>query len=152
MVAFRLARASDLPAIVALLADDPLGRQRERTDAAAFAAYAAAFREIEADPGNELLVAVCNGKVAGCLQITYIPGLTYGGSRRGQLEGVRVAAAERGKGIGSALVEYAVKRAKARGCLLLQLTTDKRRPAALRFYEKLGFAATHEGCKRRLRD
>lgn len=76
MVAFRLARASDLPAIVSLLADDPLGHRRERTDAAAFAAYAAAFREIEADPGNELLVALCDGKVAGCLQITYIPGLT----------------------------------------------------------------------------
>ncbi|HIZ83958.1 MAG TPA: GNAT family N-acetyltransferase [Firmicutes bacterium] len=152
MVAFRLARASDLPAIVALLADDPLGSRRERTDPAAFPAYAAAFREIEADPGSELLVAVRGEEVVGCLQITYIPGLTYGGSRRGQLEGVRVAAAERGKGIGSALVEYAAGRARERGCLLLQLTTDKRRPDALRFYEKLGFAATHEGCKRRLRD
>jgi GNAT superfamily N-acetyltransferase len=148
-VGFRAAAAGDLEAIVALLADDPLGRERENVGAAGLdPRYQEAFAAIERDPNQRLAVAEREGQVIGVLQLSFIPGLTRHGTWRGQIEGVRVATAERGGGIGRALIEWAIGQCRERGCGLVQLTSDKRRPAAHRFYEALGFAATHEGYKR----
>jgi ribosomal protein S18 acetylase RimI-like enzyme len=141
----REARPDDLPAIVALLANDPLGRTRENpTD---LAAYRHAFDEIAAQPGNSILVAELDGAIVGCLQLTIIPGLARRGMRRGQVEGVRVAAGNRGQRLGERLMDEAIGRARAAGCGLVQLTTDRSRPGAHRFYERLGFAASHLGMK-----
>ncbi|MBL8588699.1 MAG: GNAT family N-acetyltransferase [Methylobacteriaceae bacterium] len=142
----RVARADDLPAILALLADDDLGRRREAPDDSR-AAYARAFAAIAADPANEILVAVVAGRVVGCLQLTLIPGLTRKGATRAQIEAVRVAADRRGAGLGAALMRAAIERARARGAALAQLTSDARRPDAHRFYERLGFAPSHVGFK-----
>jgi ribosomal protein S18 acetylase RimI-like enzyme len=141
----REARPGDLPAIVALLADDPFGRTRE--DPADLAAYAAAFAEIAAQSGNTVLVAEIGGTIVGCLQFTVIPGLARRGMKRGQVEGVRIAAAHRGKKLGELLMAEAIARARAAGCGLVQLTTDVARPDAHRFYERLGFVAGHLGMK-----
>jgi len=150
---FREARAADLPVILALLADDPLGKYREMAlpgEAEIPAGYRAAFEAITADPRNRLIVAEVNGAVAGCLQLTFIPGLTYQGGERALVEGVRVSAAVRGQGLGKAMMAHAIALAKARGCVLMQLTTDKRRIEAQDFYRQLGFTASHEGMKLRL--
>ena len=149
-VSFRRAERSDVARIVQLLADDPLGAKRERYELPLRQSYFAAFDAIEADPNNEVVVACRDGEVIGVLQITFIPGLTYQGGWRALIEGVRVAASMRSSGLGSAMVEHAVQRARERGCHLVQLTTDKSRPDARRFYETLGFVATHEGMKRHL--
>jgi GNAT superfamily N-acetyltransferase len=147
-VAFRRAVADDLEAIVALLADDPLGRERETVEPAGLdPRYRGAFAAIERDPNQLLAVADRDGHVVGVLQLTFIPGLTRRGMWRGQIEGVRVAAGERGGGLGHAFIDWAIGECRERGCGLVQLTSDKRRPAAHRFYEALGFAATHEGYK-----
>jgi len=149
-LSFRCAQRADVPRIVQLLADDPLGARRERYESPLPPAYLAAFDAIDADPNNEVVVA-CRGKaVVGALQITFIPGLTYQGGWRALIEGVRVDARVRSSGLGRAMIEHAVRRARERGCHLVQLTTDKSRPAARRFYESLGFVATHEGMKLRL--
>lgn len=145
---FRSATPADLEAVVALLADDALGATREQPENAA--AYAAAFEAIDADPAHDILLAVDGDTILGCLQLTVMPCLTHGGRARAQVEGVRVAAAARGQGIGAALLEEAARRATKAGCHVLQLTTDKRRPDAIRFYERLGFQPTHEGMKRPL--
>ena len=150
---FREARAADLPAILALLADDPLGKYREMAlpgDAEIPAGYRTAFETIAADPRNQLIVAEVDGAVAGCLQLTFIPGLTYQGGERALVEGVRVSAAVRGQGLGKAMMAHAIALAKARGCVIMQLTTDKRRTEAQDFYRQLGFTASHEGMKLRL--
>jgi ribosomal protein S18 acetylase RimI-like enzyme len=144
-VAFRRARGEDVPAIVALLADDPIGRGREGDGASR--AYADAFAAIERDPNQYLLVAEHDGTVAGCLQLTFIPGLTRLGTWRGQIEGVRVASGSRGEGMGERMLAEAIALCRERGCGLVQLTTDKRRGDAVRFYEQLGFVASHEGMK-----
>jgi len=149
-VTFRRAGRDDVERIVQMLADDPLGAKRERYELPLPRSYLAAFEAIEADPNNEVVVACVDGKVIGVLQITFIPGLTYQGGWRALIEGVRVDAATRSSGLGKALVEHAIERARERGCHLVQLTTDKTRPAAKRFYEALGFVATHEGMKRPL--
>lgn len=141
------AEAADLPAIVGLLADDPLGATREQFSDPLPACYTEAFAEIAADPRNELVVAVREGAVIGCLQLTFIPGLSRRGAERAQIESVRVARSERGQGLGRLLFQWAIERARARGCALVQLTTDKSRLEALRFYEQLGFVASHEGMK-----
>lgn len=141
----RDAGAADIPAIVAMLADDMLGRDREA--AIVEPAYFAAFAAIEADPNNRLLVAVRVGELVGCFQLTFIPGLGRGGAWRAQIESVRVAAAERGHGTGAAMIRWAIERARERGCALVQLATDKRRGDAHRFYRRLGFEASHEGMK-----
>ena len=148
--AFRLATRADLPGIVRLLAADPLGAGRESAGEPLAASYAEAFEAIERDGNNELLVAEVDGELAGVLQLTYLPSLTYRGSWRAQLEGVRVDEALRGRGIGRALVLEACERARLRGCRLVQLTTDQRRPDAIRFYEELGFRSSHVGMKRTL--
>ena len=146
-VIFRAARLADLPAIVAMLADDMLGAAREAPKGAADPAYAQAFAAIEADPNETLVVAELGGAVAGCLQLGFIPGLSKRGAWRGQIEGVRVAATQRRKGLGRAMILWAIAQARARGCATVQLTTDKRRHDAHRFYEGLGFTRSHEGMK-----
>jgi GNAT superfamily N-acetyltransferase len=146
-VAFRRAVPDDLPTIVALLADDPIGRDRENPGPQLDTRYRAAFEAIERDPNQLLIVADRGGHVIGVLQLTFIPGLTRRGMWRGQIEGVRVAADERASGIGRAMLVWAVEECRKRGCGLVQLTSDKRRSGAHRFYEALGFEATHEGYK-----
>jgi GNAT superfamily N-acetyltransferase len=143
-VAFRRARSSDLAAIVVLLHDDALGATRESSE---LRPYEAAFTEIDEDPRHLLVVGDLDGEVVACLQATVLPCLTHGGRRRAQVEGVRVSADHRGEGIGAALLAWTTEWARSQDCGVLQLTTDKQRPDALRFYESLGFVATHEGCK-----
>lgn len=143
----RPARRDDLPAIVRLLADDPLGRGREEVSEPLRAAYFAAFDQIDGDPRHELLVVEVAGEVVATAQLSFLPGLSHRGAERAQIEAVRVAAARRGAGIGRMLLTWILDRAERRGCRLVQLTTDKRRPDARRFYEALGFAATHDGMK-----
>ena len=132
---------------MALLADDPLGQGREAAGGAPHPAYAAAFAAIEADPNQFLAVAEEAGRVVGCLQLSFIPGLTRTGMWRGLIEGVRIAADRRGSGLGRLMFDWAIAQCRARGCGLVQLTTDKARPEARRFYESLGFTASHEGMK-----
>jgi ribosomal protein S18 acetylase RimI-like enzyme len=146
-LSFRRAERSDVPRIVHLLADDPLGAKRERHETPLPPSYLAAFDAIDADPNNEVVVACLAGEVVGVLQVTFIPGLTYQGGWRALIEGVRVDAKARSSGLGKAMIEHAIQRSRERGCHLVQLTTDKSRPAAKRFYEALGFMATHEGMK-----
>lgn len=138
---------ADLDSLVALLADDVLAADREGSTSSASEAYARAFDAIQEDPHQALLVARMGTSVVGLLQLTFIPGLTYMGGWRAQIEGVRVARRARGGGIGRVLVEQAIERAKQRGCRLVQLTSDIRRRDALAFYEGLGFEATHVGLK-----
>ena len=140
----RRATVDDLPALVDLLRDDALGRGREGTD---LAPYRRAFEQVDADPGELLVAAVSDGEVVGTLQLSVIPGLSRGGALRGQIEAVRVRADHRGHGTGAALLRWAIDEARQRGCALVQLTTDKSRTDALRFYERLGFTASHEGLK-----
>jgi GNAT superfamily N-acetyltransferase len=145
---FRVARAEDVESIVRLLADDALGAKREAYRLPLPASYHAAFEAIDGDPNNELIVAESpDGQVLGVLQITFIPYLTYRGGWRALIEGVRVASGSRSSGIGRRLLAWAIDRAKARGCHMVQLTSDKARPEAIRFYEGLGFVASHEGMK-----
>lgn len=149
---FREACRDDVPAVIRLLADDRLGATRESLHGEATASYEHAFEMIDSDPRNALLVAELDGTVVGVLQLTLIPSLQYQGGMRAQIEGVRVAAHLRGRGIGHAMVEEAIARAQTAGCRLVQLATNKQRPRALDFYESLGFHATHEGMKLFLRD
>lgn len=145
---FRPATREDLPAIVALLANDPLGAMRENPVLPLPASYEAAFAAIDQDPNNELVVVdTVDQAVAGVVQLTMIPHITYQGGWRAQIEGVRVAASLRSSGIGEQLFLWAIERARSKGCHLVQLTSDKARPDAIRFYEKLGFVASHEGMK-----
>ncbi|HEX7743781.1 MAG TPA: GNAT family N-acetyltransferase [Micromonosporaceae bacterium] len=176
-VIFRKARRTDVPEIVALLADDPLGAGREavRNEAVGNeavgdkavgdkavgngavgdgavgngvdAAYWRAFEAIDADPSNALVVADRDGEVVGTMQLTFIPGLSRRGAERAQIEGVRVRADQRGTGLGRRMIEWAIERARERDCRLVQLTTDKSRTDAHRFYASLGFQASHEGMK-----
>ena len=144
-VRFREAVRADLPAVVAMLADDLLGQTRDR--AVVDEVYERAFAAVTEDPRNELIVADDGGEVVAVLQVTYIPGLGRHGAERALVESVRVRADRRGQGTGAALMAWVVDRARARGCALVQLTTDKRRTDARRFYERLGFVASHEGMK-----
>ena len=147
MLTFRPATAEDLPAIVALLADDPLGATRERPGDPA---YAAAFAAIDASPHDQVLLAVDGAFILGTLQLTFLPGLSRTGMWRGQIESVRVAASARGHGVGRALLAHAVALCRQKGCGLVQLTTDRSRQDAHRFYASLGFVASHTGMKLKL--
>lgn len=142
---FREATRADLPAIIALLADDVLGKARDFS--VVDEAYERAFADIDADPRNLLIVADDDREVVACVQITYIPGLGRHGAERSQIEAVRVRSDRRGDGLGGELITWAIERARDRGCALVQLTTDKSRVNAHRFYARLGFVASHEGMK-----
>ncbi len=146
-VVFRVAGRADVPAVVALLADDTLGAARETVGEDVDAAYWRAFEAIDADPRNLLVVADRGGEVVGTMQLTFIPSLSHRGGERAEIEAVRVRGDQRGAGLGHAMIRWAVDRARERGCRLVQLATDKRRTDAHRFYESLGFTATHEGMK-----
>ncbi|MFE9363624.1 GNAT family N-acetyltransferase [Streptomyces sp. NPDC006978] len=141
----RPAASADIPAIVAMLADDPLGAQRESPDD--LDPYLTAFRRLVDDPNQHLTVAVRQGKVVGTLQLTIVPGLPRRGATRSIVEGVRVHADERGSGLGTQLIQWAVDESRRQGCQLVQLTSDATRTDAHRFYERLGFTASHVGFK-----
>ena len=144
---FRDATEDDLPGLVAMLADDVLGSARETVEDPLPRAYRDAFRAIHDDRNQRLMVATLEGRLAGVMQVTFIPSLTYTGRWRAQLEGVRVRSDLRARGLGRAMVAEAVRLARARECHVLQLTTDKKRPRAIAFYRDLGFTASHEGMK-----
>ena len=148
MLTFRIATRSDVPAILELLADDEVSRTRDgAVSEAVDAAHWAAFEAIDADPRNELIVADDDGTVVGTFQLTFTPSLSRGGRERMTIEAVRVRGDRRGRGIGRSMMEWALDRARERGCGIAQLTTDKRRLDAHRFYASLGFTASHEGMK-----
>jgi ribosomal protein S18 acetylase RimI-like enzyme len=144
---FREAVVNDLPYIVDMLVDDPLGATRERFEVPLPDSYFAAFEAINNNPANELIVATIDDRTVGVLQLTFIPNISYQGSWRALIEGVRVSAEYRGQGIGHELFRYAIGRAQEQGCHMVQLTMDKQRTDALRFYHSLGFKDTHEGLK-----
>jgi ribosomal protein S18 acetylase RimI-like enzyme len=144
---FRVAVARDLAAIVALLRDDALGVTRNPEHAAAAMTYDAAWAEIMADPQNSYIVAERGEQIIGCYQLTFIRGLSHTGGLRAQIESVRIASDLRGSGLGTRLMQDAIDRAKARGAFLVQLTTDTQRAHTRRFYERLGFSASHHGMK-----
>ncbi|MEU6823893.1 GNAT family N-acetyltransferase [Streptomyces atriruber] len=141
----RPAVAADLPAIVGMLADDPLGAARESPDD--LAPYVTAFERLAGDPNQHLVVAVREGRVVGTLQLTIVPGLSRKGATRSIIEGVRVHADERGSGLGTQFIEWAVAESRRQNCQLVQLTSDATRTDAHRFYERLGFSASHVGFK-----
>lgn len=147
MIRFREATRQDVPAVVALLADDALGAAREGTD---LAPYLAAFDAMRAEAANVLIVGEAAGRIVATCQLTFISGLSLRASRRAQVESVRVAADLRGRGIGAALMAEAEARARAAGCTLVQLTTNRARGDAHRFYERLGFTPSHLGFKKPL--
>ena len=146
----RPARMDDLDAIVRLIADDESGLHEDSPDGAGRDAYERAFREIACDARNELFVAEASGAVAGTFQLTYMPHIFDGGAERAQLEGIFVAKDRRGRGIGGAMMAFALDRARARGCRTAQLNSNKSRKDAHRFYEASGFVASHEGFKAEL--
>jgi ribosomal protein S18 acetylase RimI-like enzyme len=143
----RRANSQDLPAIVTLLADDPLGKTREDASSPLNQRYVDAFAAIERDANQLLAVMDEGGLVIGCLQLSFIPGLSRLGQWRGQIESVRIATAQRNRGLGRVMFDWAIAECRRRGCTLVQLTTDTNRPEALRFYQSLGFVASHEGMK-----
>ncbi|MCD0484494.1 GNAT family N-acetyltransferase [Streptacidiphilus sp. ASG 303] len=147
-IGIRSAVADDIPAIVAMLADDVLGAMRESPDD--LSPYVAAFERLQGDPNQHLVVAERDGEVVGTLQLTVIPGLSRRGSTRSVVEGVRVHGSERGRGLGRQLMEWAVDESRRQGCSLVQLTSDAARPDAHRFYEQLGFVGSHVGFKLQL--
>ncbi len=150
MITFRQAELPDLAELIKMLADDPLGAQRENPVLPLSDDYKQAFAQIKSDPNNELVVVENQQQIIGMLQLTFIPYLTHQGSWRCLIEGVRIHKNFRGQGLRQALFGWAIDRAKQKGCQLVQLTSDKQRPDAIRFYQSLGFIASHEGFKLKL--
>jgi len=146
-LSFRVATRADVPVLVAMLADDALGAQRENFTDPLPQVYYDAFDALDVDPNNELILACLGDRVIGMLQLTYIPSLSFQGGWRALVESVRVDTAYRSQGIGRQLMVWTIERAKARGCHLAQLTTHKSRTDAHRFYERLGFEKSHVGMK-----
>jgi GNAT superfamily N-acetyltransferase len=146
-ISIRRAVAADLPGIVRLLADDPLGAQREKAGTPLDGGYVAAFEAIDADPRQLLVVAELDDEVVGTLQLSFLPGLARIGAWRGQIEAVRISRSQRGKGLGEQLIRWAIEECRSRNCTLVQLTTDASRSDAHRFYERLGFVGSHIGYK-----
>lgn len=144
---FRQANKTDLPFLIDMLANDELGAKREDPSKPLNQSYLAAFSHIQSDPNNELVVVESKNKIIGMLQLTFIPYLTHQGSWRCLIEGVRIHNSYRGMGLGTKFFEWAINRAIEKNCKLVQLTSDKQRPKAIVFYEKLGFNASHEGMK-----
>ena len=141
----RAAALDDLSAIVGMLADDPLGAQRESPDD--LAPYVSALERLSSDPNQHLVVATRKGRVVGTLQLTVVPGLSRRAATRSIIEGVRIHADERGSGLGTRLIEWAIEESRRQNCQLVQLTSDNTRIDAHRFYERLGFTASHVGFK-----
>ena len=147
MITFRAASEADIPSIINLLSDDPLGTTRENPTVQDLTPYAAAFEEINQSPDNHLLV-MCDGPlIVGTFQLTFIRNMTYQGGLRAQIEGVRIAKDQQGHHYGTLMLEHAIDMARNRGAHMVQLTTNKLRPEAIQFYQKLGFEASHEGFK-----
>ncbi|WP_299904604.1 GNAT family N-acetyltransferase [uncultured Paracoccus sp.] len=146
-VIWREARREDVPAIVAMLSDDMLGKSRESAD---MSPYLTAFDAMRAEGGNQIIVGDDAGEVMACYQLTFISGLSLTAARRALMEGVRVAASHRGQGIGEAMMQDAENRARAAGCSLIQFTTNKARTDAHRFYDRMGFTPSHIGYKKTL--
>lgn len=144
-LSFREAQQDDLPTIAELLSDDALGTKRDGMHL--LPRYTAALEAIKAQVGNSVIVAVLGDEIVGILQLTMIPGLSRGGMLRAQIESVRISGKHRGQGLGQKLFVHAIELARSAGCGLVQLTSDKQRPDAMRFYEGLGFTASHEGFK-----
>lgn len=149
-IELRPARREDLEAIVAMLANDPLGSGREDASTPLGEAYLKAFEALDQDPNQLLAVAVAEGQVVGTLQLSFIPGIARTGMWRGQIEAVRIAQDFRNSGLGQQMFQWAIAQCEERNCGLVQLTTDKTRPDAHRFYERLGFEASHIGYKLKL--
>jgi len=144
---FRRATEADVPDIIAMLADDTLGASREATGPESLPTYLSAFRAIDADPNQFLLVVEDGGRIVGTLQLTFIAGLSRGGLKRGLIEAVRVASDRRGDKIGEAMIAWAIETCRRESCGIVQLTTDKSRTDAHRFYDRLGFEPSHIGYK-----
>lgn len=144
---FREAKTSDVTTLVEMLSDDVLGAVREDQSFPLNEAYTNAFNSISNDPNNELMVVELKGEIVGMLQLTFIPYLTHTGSWRCLIEGVRIHHEFRGQGLGVLFFEWAIERAREKNCYIVQLTSDKQRPDAIRFYQTLGFVASHEGLK-----
>lgn len=149
-VEFRAATNDDLPAVLALLNDDQFGVTRNPLYDDERESYDAAFVEMSNDPNNGEIVSVRDGAVIGCYQLTFIRGLSHVGAERAQIESVRISSSLRGGGLGTLMMNDAIERARERGCFQVQLTTDVRREHTKRFYERLGFVASHNGMKLRL--
>ena len=150
-IKFRAATEADLPSIVHMLADDEIGQSREDPRLPLSSLYTDAFSAINADKNQLLAVAVAEGDtVVGTLQLSFVPGLARMGAWRGQIEAVRIAASHRNSGLGQEMFEWAIEQCRNKSCILVQLTTDKGRLDAHRFYDSLGFEATHEGYKLKL--
>ncbi|MPR33550.1 GNAT family N-acetyltransferase [Salmonirosea aquatica] len=147
---FRKATENDLSHIIKMLADDTFGSTRELLEDGVSEVYVKAFEKITADANQELTVVEMNGELVATFHLTFIQYLTHQGGLRAQIEAVRTHSGHRGQGIGKQVFDYAINRAKAKGCRMIQLTSDKQRPDAIRFYESLGFEATHEGMKLKL--
>ena len=143
----RKMQKADLGVVVSLLADDELGRSREDKGEVVHADYLRAFEHIDSDVNQYAAIFEFNGEIIGCLQITFIPGLSRRGSLRGQIEAVRVSRDFRRKGYGSKMIAWAITKCRDRGCRVVQLTSDKKRANAIQFYEKHGFVKSHEGFK-----
>jgi GNAT superfamily N-acetyltransferase len=148
----RLAVADDVQAVVDLIVDDPVESARAADPTATPPRHWDAFAAIDADPNNELIVLEDphGGRILGTLQLVYIESLNWGGGLRGQIQGVRICPPVRGRGLGTLLISWAIDRARNRGCVVVQLSTDKNRIEAHRLYRRLGFRASHEGFKLRL--
>lgn len=149
---FRDAVAADVPVIVAMYADDDLGATREQPGDPLPQAYRDAFEAIAADPRHRLIVVEDGGEIVATFQLSYLPQLGRVGMERAQIEAVRVASHRRGEGLGGQVFRWAIEEARGRGCGILQLTTDAHREGAHRFYERLGFVASHVGMKLNLRN
>ena len=143
----RAAHQDDLYDIIAMLTTDPLGQTREQLTRPLLSSYLRAFEHIDRDPNHYLMVCEEADQLIGTFQLSFLPNMTYQGSWRAQIEGVRVHSDHQGKGIGKQMILWAINQAKARKAMLVQLTTDKQRPEAILFYENLGFVASHEGMK-----
>jgi len=146
-LSYRNAKKSDLPQLIKMLADDQLGSTREDSSIPLNPAYISAFEKINSDPNNKLIVVEINNTIIGMLQITYIPYLSHKGAWRCLIEAVRIHKDYRSQGFGSEVFKWAIEQAKNKKCHIVQLTSNKERSSAIRFYKALGFSATHEGFK-----
>lgn len=144
---FRRATRADLEAIIAMLVDDPIGALREDGSLPLNARYIAGFEAVDRDPNQVMAVLEEDGQVIGSLQITFIPSVARLGMWRGQIEGVRILKSRRGEGLGRRMFDWAIAECRKRDCKLVQLTMDKTRTDSFKFYEALGFKASHEGFK-----